>query len=153
MERLLLIACASVAWMAVVACGCSSGAAGPASPSFDPFGIDPASPTGAEPTISGTDMPPSQGRQQSIAVLCATDCARIEGMCPGTEGPDCASSCSASAAMTPGCDAQIRAFLSCVAGATVICAAGGIQVPVCNGAITAVSTCLNQGSGGAFTQM
>jgi len=47
----LLIACASVAAWAVVACGCSSGDAGPAGSPFDPFAVETAPKNGAEPTI------------------------------------------------------------------------------------------------------
>jgi len=147
----VLIACALVVW-AVVACGCSSGGAtGPAAPPFDPFGIDTAPPTGAEPTISGTDEQPGNGGQ-SIPQLCATICARIAATaCAGNAGSDCVGSCNAAVASVPsGCKTQFQAYLVCLSTAQLVCDTGNLSAPSCSGAVLAVNNCVNQGNGGSL---
>lgn len=139
----MLIAGALAAW-AAVASGCSSGDVGPATSPILPFGTEPTASTGPEPTVGGAEGPPGRGGQ-TIAQLCAIDCARIDAACPGSAGSNCVTSCSSVPSSAAGCTAQFQAYLACVSTAPLSCITGSVQISSCETAQIAVSSCANQG--------
>jgi hypothetical protein len=141
-QRELLTAACAALLCAAAACGSSTGDAGTAVPSFNPFGTDPPTVTGSEPTGGGgVDMPP--GMNGGIPQLCAFDCARLETACPGSTGSNCPASCADVAARNMSCTPQFQAYLSCVATAPLVCATGAVEVPACDSASAAISVCIN----------
>jgi hypothetical protein len=131
----------------VPACG---GGNGPASLPFNPFGTEPASVDNNEPTGSDNEQPPptpsTGGGGVSIDALCAQACTHIEAACPGRSGPDCATDCADT--NVTGCEAQYRAFVTCIATSNLTCSSNGdLNVAVCQTAINAVSNCLNSTQG------
>jgi hypothetical protein len=122
----LLIVCAAVA-CTIAASGCS-GDGPPARSPFDPFGTEPAPTTGSEPT----------GGEATIAELCVQVCARLTSTCGRTNDTGCASQCAADS--SPNCEAEFRAFLECLATATLNCN-GEFIAPACEGALIASESC------------
>jgi hypothetical protein len=141
----LFIVCASVAHV-IVACGCSSGGGGLPTPS-DPFGHDPASISGSEPTIGkpepgagGADVVPGSGA--TIEALCARACVHIQASCPGSAGgSDCAADCAESGARFQTCMTEFRAFVVCIGTAPLTCSDTSVEAPTCDSAIQAVVLC------------
>ncbi len=144
MRAHFVIACALLAGTGF-ASGCSGGGAGPAAPTFDPFGTEPAGGVDETPPSSG-----GGGQGQTIAQLCATDCSRIAQACPSAAAYDCASSCAAGAQMYPNCEALYQSFLACVATAALTCTStGSVQISACEAATYAYETCVTAGAMGA----
>jgi hypothetical protein len=140
--RFLVIA--AVALAGAVA-GCGTGA-GPATPSFNPFGNEPS---GASVESSGTsnEAPPQSGSgQQTLAQLCATDCAHISAVCPDAAGVNCSSSCAGEEAMYPACFAQLQAFFECYSTASLTCNGSDVEATECTAAANAVESCVDPAS-------
>ena len=150
MKPLIIVVCASLAG-ALIAAGCTSGDGGPASGS-SPFGTDPPPSTGYEPPgVTGLDPPPSSGTPSngSIEELCAFDCQHIESMCPGGGGTNCAAGCVQAESYFPGCETQFRAYLSCVATASITCSSGNATINGCDAQISALTSCSQGGAAAA----
>jgi hypothetical protein len=143
----------SVVWgvfvCAALASGCSGGP-GPASPTFNPFGTDPASTGADDPVTTGNETPPPQTpAATSLPALCAQVCAHIASACPGAADPTCTDKCSAVDPM--GCDAEVKAFFSCLVSAPLTCEGNNnVSAPTCMTSENAVSDCINNmiGAGG-----
>ena len=126
--------------VAGLAAGCGAGnGGGPASLPIDPFGNEPATPTGNEPTNGGNEAPPPTNTG-SILQLCEQACAHIQSSCPSSgSGSSCPSDCATSS--PPGCEQQFRAFVACIATTQLICTNGGLDPSTCNAQLTALSAC------------
>lgn len=124
--------------------GCGDGA-GPAMPPFGPFGNDPSNAV-SEPPGGAVETPPSSGGGQSIAQLCATDCARIAAACPPAADAGCVSGCEAEPQMYPACTAQLQDFLTCYESATLTCNGTSAEATGCTGAAQVLLSCLSPGS-------
>ena len=132
---------------AIVVSGCGGGA-GPATPPFNPFGVDsPGSTTEAQGGSTNETPPPTGG--QSLAQLCATACAEIGTACPMAAGTNCTSSCVNAPAMNPTCAAEFEAFLVCITTTPITCSSYGsssIDAPACTALEETVASCLNAGT-------
>jgi hypothetical protein len=131
------------------AVGCDGGA-GPAMPPFNPFGNDPSN-VSSEPAGGSNETPPSSGGGQTIAQLCATDCARIAAACPSAASPNCLSSCDAEPQTYPACISQVQAFLECYTTAAISCTttygtSTSTSVSGCTAAEQALVSCINPGT-------
>jgi hypothetical protein len=120
----LFIVCALVAGT-IATSGCMTGDGGTASVPFGPFGTEPVTRTGSEPS----------GASESLSELCVRACASIHAGCPSEYEADCPTECAA--ASPPGCEMQFRAFVQCIAMTPVTCDAGG----VCPQAAAIVNSC------------
>jgi hypothetical protein len=140
--RALLITCAAAAFT-VAAAGCSSGAAGPASQPFNPFGTESPAAVGAEPVVSGQDAPP-RGGGQTPAELCSTVCAKVAAVCPGAAGSDCVPACTATVTDNPTCAGEVEAYFSCIGSSSIVCEGQNISAPACSAALSAANTCITQ---------
>lgn len=131
MKRLLIV------WMWVaVAAGCDGGG-GPISPPFDPFGADPATTTGSEPTNDDDEGPSAGG---SIMQLCARACAHFASACGGSaSGPDCEADCSRGS--PAGCELEFRAAVACLGSAPLVCNGGSAEAPACDEVLRRFGTC------------
>jgi hypothetical protein len=131
---------------------CDAGTGGQPTPPSNPLGgTETTDKTGYEPP-GGSEVNPGHG--STIAQLCAYDCMRFEGICPGSSGgTDCTSSCTSVVTMFPGCEAQFQAYFACVASASVTCTNGILEISGCEGAENAVNNCIGvsggTGTGGA----
>jgi hypothetical protein len=134
----------SVCVLAVLGPSCSGGTGGSAMPPVDPFGTEPTTVGGSEPAGTADESGPSGGA--SIADLCAQVCAHLAAaMCPSSpEDASCVASCTTTDIQ--GCDAQVKAFLACVATAPLTCANGGISAPACDATETALQACMPSGT-------
>jgi hypothetical protein len=133
------------AWLAgaVLATSCTGSGGGPSpAPPFAPFGTEPATVTGTEPTNGDNEAPaPSAAGGSSIAQLCSEACARIEAACTNANtGPNCTGDCSSSG--PAGCEAQLKTFLQCINSQPLTCSGGSVEVPPgCQSAALAISDC------------
>jgi len=144
--RLLVASVVALGTAVVAASGCGGGA-GPATPPFSPFGVDPS--IGSTEPAGGSNEapPPSGGSQQSIEQLCAAACARISLACPSAAGPTCISGCVAEPATVPACVSQVQAFLACISTAPLTCSSyGTFDAPACMTVEVAVADCVNPGT-------
>jgi hypothetical protein len=141
-------------WLCVIAMlalggavvGCDGGA-GPATPPFNPFGNDPSN-ASPEPAGGSNETPPSSGGGQSIAQLCATDCARVAAACPSAASPNCLSGCDAEPQTYPACMSQLLAFLECYTTATISCSTtyGTSSASGCTAVEQALVSCVSPGA-------
>jgi hypothetical protein len=141
----LLVTGLLVVGAAIVASGCDGGA-GPVTPPFSPFGTDPSGST-TEPAGGSNEPASGGGGSQTIAQLCATDCARAAATCPTSGASDCVSSCGAVPAMYPGCVPQIQAYFACIATASLTCSSSGsVDATGCMNAEQLVLDCIGSGT-------
>ncbi len=118
---------------------CSSGNDGATAPvPFDPFGIEPAGSSGAEPTGAKEVQP---GTSSSLQRLCETYCERSTSVCYGSGYCD-AYSCHVLSARYPGCVAEMQAFFACATRAPIECGTYGPEVPACDGPSQSVQNCI-----------
>jgi hypothetical protein len=114
---------------AILLSGCGGGA-GPASPSFDPFGSEP---TGSSAEKPGTPDEGSSGAAK-IDTLCSVACGRIMAACPAPPGSNCVVSCESEFQAYPACAAQGQMYLSCIAESPISCSGyGSLEVQACRG--------------------
>ena len=141
---------------ASIACavGACSGMGGPPATGTTGFGNDPAPTHGPEPTvggpepgISGLDPGPGGGHGpgNTVPELCAYDCMRIEMICPGSTGTNCAADCAGDLGnFPPACADLAIQFLQCFATEPLACVNGDISSPTCEVIAQYISACLNQ---------
>jgi hypothetical protein len=146
MKRSLLIS-ASLVFASLA--GCSGGGGPPPNAPVNPFGTEPPTVTGAEPTATDNEAPSPAASSASTEQLCAQACARVDAVCPAASGgASCASQCSTVATM--GCETEFRAFVSCIATAPLSCQMDQLQAPACAAATQTFETCVNGAPNGGM---
>jgi hypothetical protein len=134
MSKLVIVFFVALAG-ALVACSSGDDAGPPAGLPFDPLGTESPSGTGA----SGGNDPPPPPPETSIESLCNTVCARFRAACSG-ETCD-ASSCASIAAYAGNCQAELRAYLACLARAPIECGPYGPDIGTCQGSADVFTNC------------
>jgi hypothetical protein len=151
--KLQLALVASIA-CALAAC---SGTGGPASPTWTPFGTEPAPSGGSEPAVGGPEpgtsgqepggpgQDPSPVSEETIVGMCAAVCARLAPACGGNDSiVGCTSDCAREVLAAGVCQPLYLDFVRCIKTAPLVCDGTDVALPdECYGSILALSDCEN----------